>query len=226
MFWWVDDISYNIAPLDDIVIDSNVSIPHPRLKFTNGLWVTWAICAIFLLEPILMAFMFRWCDVAMPFMREKFHALKKEHPAGFIGLFYGHMLCFSLGLPTFGFLFHIHMSARNMDADLAMFKDLQNQKNGSLTRHEAINGCCVFRNAWAYMDFPFPTGSVEAGVTLRKIIEPPALGLFYFHSFWASGVWSLLLAMLYNEASTYIESISWRDINSGTVLTDYPSPSP
>ena len=227
MYWAVDDISFNTAPLDDIVVDSNVSIPHPRLKFDNELWVTHAICTIFLLEPILMGFMFRWCDVAMPFMQEKFIALKKNsHPARFLGLFYGYMMCFSVGIPTFAFLYHVRMSSKNYDGDLAMFKDLQNQKNGSLTRHEAINGCCVFRNAWAYMDFPFPTGSVEAGVASRKLIGPPAMALFYLHNFWASGVWSMLLAMLYVESLTYIEKISWQEINSGTLLADYPSPSP
>lgn len=47
------------------------------------------------------------------------------------------------------------------------------------------------------------------------------MALFYLHNFWASGVWSMLLAMLYVESLTYIEKISWQEINSGNALINY-----
>merc|ERR1719506_2930218 len=116
-----------------------------------------------------MGFMFRWSDETIQFLRPRFVALKKNaHPATFIALFYGYMLCFTVGFGGgFGGAFASNTNYNSYALDLSILRDLKNSHNGSLTQQEIINRCCSFRNAYAYTMYGFiPTGSMETGIIL------------------------------------------------------------
>ena len=205
---------------------ANSSVPHPFAKlaeFTtmDGMYLAWHT-SLYLLVICIDIFMFYWCDVAMPFMRPKFMILKQNmHWAIFISLFYGYLLCFSLGTSAFEAWFQADAFSKSYDEDLAVFRAFKAQHNNSLTWEETVNGCCRMRNAWAYMTFPVSTGSVETGIALRRFMEPLAMNVCFFHMFWSSAVWTMVLMMLYSEYQTSIKDLNWQDINSGKAFTEY-----
>ena len=216
---YVDHYSFEHAA-SFFVVNANSSVPHPFAKlaeFTqlDGIYLAWYTCLL-LLGISVDIFMFYWCDVPLSFMRSKFAALKQNiHWAIFVAFFYGYIMFFALGAGTCGAVFEVMTNQKGYDTDLAVFRAFKAQHNHSLTWHETVNGCCRLRSAWAYMTFPVPTGSVEAGIAMRRLMEPIGLLYFYLHSFWTSAVWSMVLVMLYSEYTASIKDLSWQDINSG-----------
>jgi len=224
--YFADFYSFKHAPLDLIDIGPNLTKTiHPRKTFTidDPLFFVMG-CSFILLELIYLFFMFYWCDTAMQFMRVKFRQLKNNsHPAIFVGLFGGYMMLFTFVLGVSTTILNARNNFRSWDFDLMIYRALVDSNNGTVSTKDLIHNCCGVLNAWSLIYFPLPTGSVEMGIILRKMLIPTAGFFFFFHNAWTSAVWTLVLAMLYSEYSTYLKQLSWAEINSGNALAEYLS---